>query len=192
MSCRWHGYPWPSPATSPCRSSPLAGVQGYIPYPHIAAECMFELVVLLLPGHMWGSIGVHHLHMLLIAAVISFFSCFSAILKSLCWTSTNPSKLPSLLFLSSLVILSVYVFSRMQGLMHSHQFSFLLVYLSEFLFCHFTNSPEYRKKKTFQLFITLMRILMQSLVSRSFLILFTYVIFHLCLMASTSNILRFL
>ena len=40
---------------------PLAGLQGYILYPHIAAECMFELVVLLLPGHMWGSIGVHHL-----------------------------------------------------------------------------------------------------------------------------------
>ena len=34
------------------------GLQGYIPYPHIAAVCMFELVVLLLPGHMWGSIGV--------------------------------------------------------------------------------------------------------------------------------------
>ena len=35
--------------------------QGYIPYPHIAVVCMFELVVLLLPGHMWGSIRVHHL-----------------------------------------------------------------------------------------------------------------------------------
>ena len=43
------------------RSSPLAGLQGYIPYPHIAAECMFVLVVRLLPGHMWESIGVHHL-----------------------------------------------------------------------------------------------------------------------------------
>ena len=53
--------PWSSLATSPYRSSPLASLQGYIPYPHIAAVCMFELVVLLLPGHMWGSIGVHHL-----------------------------------------------------------------------------------------------------------------------------------
>ena len=61
MSHRQHGYPWPSLVTSPYRSSPLAGVQRYIPYPHIAAVCMFELVVLLLPGHMWGSIGVHHL-----------------------------------------------------------------------------------------------------------------------------------
>ena len=59
MSCRQHGYPWPSLATSPNRSSPLAGLQGYIPYPHIAAVCMFVLVVLLLPGHMCGSIGVH-------------------------------------------------------------------------------------------------------------------------------------
>ena len=58
--CRQHGYPWPSLATSPYHSSFLAGLQGYIPYPHIAAICMFELVVLLLLGHMRGSIGVHH------------------------------------------------------------------------------------------------------------------------------------
>ena len=61
MSCRYHGYPWPSLATSPYHSSPLASLQGYIPHPHIAAVCRFELVVLLLPSHMWGSIGVHHL-----------------------------------------------------------------------------------------------------------------------------------
>ena len=35
--------------------------QGYIPNLHIAAEWMFVLVDLLLPGHIWGSIGVHHL-----------------------------------------------------------------------------------------------------------------------------------
>ena len=57
ISCHRHGYPWPSLAISPYRSSPLAGLQDYIPCPHIAAVCMFELVVLLLPG----SIGVHHL-----------------------------------------------------------------------------------------------------------------------------------
>ena len=61
MSCRKHGYPWPSLATSPYHSSSLVGLQGYILYPHIAAESMFELVVLLLPGHSWKSIGVHHL-----------------------------------------------------------------------------------------------------------------------------------
>ena len=61
MSCRQHGHPWPSLATSPYHSSPLAGLQGYILCPHIAAVCKFELVVLLLPSHMWGSIGVHHL-----------------------------------------------------------------------------------------------------------------------------------
>ena len=61
MSCHEHGYPWPSLATSPYHSSPLAGLQGYFPYPHIAAVCMFELVVLLLLGHMRGSIRVHHL-----------------------------------------------------------------------------------------------------------------------------------
>ena len=51
----------PSLATSPYRSSPLAGLLGYITYPHIAAVCMFELVVLLLLGPMWRSIGVQHL-----------------------------------------------------------------------------------------------------------------------------------
>ena len=61
MLCHKHRYPWPSLATSPYRSSPLAGLQDYVLYPHIAAVCMFELVILLLPGHMWGSIGVHHL-----------------------------------------------------------------------------------------------------------------------------------
>ena len=61
MLCHQHGYPLPSLATSPYRSSPLAGLRGYILYPHRAAVCMFELVVLLLLGHMWGSIEVHHL-----------------------------------------------------------------------------------------------------------------------------------
>ena len=61
MSYNQHGYPWPSLATSPYHSSPPAGLQGYILCLHIAAVCRFELVVLLLLGHMWGSIGVHHL-----------------------------------------------------------------------------------------------------------------------------------
>ena len=61
MSYHKHGHLWPSLVSSHYRSSPLESLQGYIPYPHIAAVCMFELVVLLLPGHMWGSMGVHHL-----------------------------------------------------------------------------------------------------------------------------------
>ena len=61
MSCRQHGYPWPSLATFPYRSSPPAGLLGYILCPHIAAVCKFGLVILLLLGHMWGSIGVRHL-----------------------------------------------------------------------------------------------------------------------------------
>ena len=61
ISCRQHGYPRPSLATSPYHSSPPAGPLGYIPCPHIAAVCMFGLVVLLLLGHMWESIGACHL-----------------------------------------------------------------------------------------------------------------------------------
>ena len=45
----------------PYRSSFPAGLQGYTSYPHRAAVCRFELVALLLFGHVNGSIGVHHL-----------------------------------------------------------------------------------------------------------------------------------
>ena len=61
LSCHQHRYPWPSLATPRYRSSLMAGPQGYIPYPHRAAVCRFELVALLLLGHVKGSIGEHHL-----------------------------------------------------------------------------------------------------------------------------------
>ena len=58
-SCRAGSTDIPDPLSA-YHSSLLASLQGYIPYPHIAAVCMFELVVLLLLGHMRWSIGVHH------------------------------------------------------------------------------------------------------------------------------------
>ena len=61
MSRRLRGYPWPSLAISPYHSSPPAGLQGYIPCPHIAGVCKFVLVVPLLHIHEWGSTGVHRL-----------------------------------------------------------------------------------------------------------------------------------
>ena len=69
-SCRAASSDIPDPSldTSPYRSSPLVGLQGHIPYPHIAAECMFEPVVPPLPGHMWGSIGVQFLYELVPAS----------------------------------------------------------------------------------------------------------------------------
>ena len=60
LSCRQHGYPWPFLATFPYRPSLSAGPQGYTPYPHRAAVCRFELVALLLLGHVKGSKGIHH------------------------------------------------------------------------------------------------------------------------------------
>ena len=54
MLCRQHGYPWPSLATLPYCSLLLVGPQGYIPYPHTATVCRFELVVLILLSHMRG------------------------------------------------------------------------------------------------------------------------------------------
>ena len=47
-----------------------AGLQGYISYHHIAAVWMFDLVVLLLIGHMQGSTGAHHLR-----SCLCFSSC---------------------------------------------------------------------------------------------------------------------
>ena len=89
MSCRQHGYPWPSLTTSPYRSSPLAGLQGCIPYPHRAAVCMFELVVLLLLGHessgvvkvtiinlgLWGKAGYLSLNPFYTNEFIKTFVC---------------------------------------------------------------------------------------------------------------------
>ena len=56
MSCCLHGYPSLSLAISPYHSSPLVGLLGYIPYPHIAAVCMFELVVF---AFAWPYAGVY-------------------------------------------------------------------------------------------------------------------------------------
>ena len=74
MSRRQHGYPWPSLAISPYHSSPPAGLQGYILCPHIVAVCKFELVVLLLHGHMWGSILTCSKLFILIHYLIAFLS----------------------------------------------------------------------------------------------------------------------
>ena len=60
-SCHQYGYLWPFLTTSPYRSLLSAGPQGYTPYPHRAALCRFDLVILLLPVHVKGFIGVHHL-----------------------------------------------------------------------------------------------------------------------------------
>ena len=57
MSCRQHRYPWPSLATSPYHSSLLTGLQGYIPYPHIAAVCMYVRAGR--PAFAWPYAGVH-------------------------------------------------------------------------------------------------------------------------------------
>ena len=61
LSCHQRGYPWSSLTTAPYRSSLPAGPQGYTPYSQRAAVCRFELVALLLLGHVKGSIGVHPL-----------------------------------------------------------------------------------------------------------------------------------
>ena len=61
LLCHQHGYPWLSLATSPYRSLLLAGPQDYIPYFHRTAVGRFELVALILLGHVRGPIGEHHL-----------------------------------------------------------------------------------------------------------------------------------
>ena len=55
MSCRSHRYPWPSLATSPFRSSPLAGSSGLHPVSSHSC-CMYVRAGRpVLPGQMWGS-----------------------------------------------------------------------------------------------------------------------------------------
>ena len=44
-SCRAASTDISDPLSLLCRSSSLAGLQGYIPYPRVAAECMFVLVI---------------------------------------------------------------------------------------------------------------------------------------------------
>ena len=61
LSCHQHVYPWSSLATSPYRSLLPVGPEVYVPYPHRATVCRFELAALLLQGHVRESIGVHHL-----------------------------------------------------------------------------------------------------------------------------------
>ena len=53
-SCLQHGYPSPSLASSPYRSSLPAVPHGYTPYPHIAAVSRFELAALLFHGRVKG------------------------------------------------------------------------------------------------------------------------------------------
>ena len=55
MLCGQHEYPWPSLSTSPYHSSPLAGLQGYIPYHHIC--CMYVRAGRL--AFDWPYAGVH-------------------------------------------------------------------------------------------------------------------------------------
>ena len=89
MSCHQHRYPWPSLATSPYHSSPPAGLQGYILCPHIVAVCKFELIVLLLHSHMWGSIGVHHLIYICMYVYIYIYIYIYNVLPMLRYTYTD-------------------------------------------------------------------------------------------------------
>ena len=74
MSCRQHVYPWPSLATSPYHSSPLAGLQGYILCPHIVAVCKFVLVVLLLHIHIGGPLEYIAYELVLASPAVKWFN----------------------------------------------------------------------------------------------------------------------
>ena len=90
MSCHPHGYPRPFLAIFPYCSSPPAGLLDYISYLRIAAVCMFELVVLLLLDHKWGSIGVHHLWAHLCSSSSVLRAWFEHILNKSWWQ--HPTK----------------------------------------------------------------------------------------------------
>ena len=108
MTCRQLGYPWPSLATSLYHSSPPAGLQGYILCPHIVAECKFELVVLLLHGHMWGSIGVHHLYIYIYISY-SVYINLTSLLTPIHVYQSIPSSLYLLLLLYLLINVILFI-----------------------------------------------------------------------------------
>ena len=60
-------------ATSPYRSSPLAGLQGYIPYLHIVAKCIFELVVHESTSFMSSSLLLQQCHACLVRLTLIIF-----------------------------------------------------------------------------------------------------------------------
>ena len=64
LSCRKLGYPWPSHATS--RSTPLAGLQGYIPYPH----CSWMYVRAGHPAFARPYVGVHRSTLLMSSSLL--------------------------------------------------------------------------------------------------------------------------
>ena len=66
---------------------------------------------------------------------------------------------------------SVYLISGISGLMHLHEFSCSLVHLFKFFLRPLKSGPEYLTMGTAQAFIPLMRFLLYSLVSSSFLVL---------------------
>ena len=91
MSCRHHGYPWPSLATSPYCSSPLEGLQGYIPYPHIAAVCMYVRAGH--PAFARPYVGVHRSTSLMSSSLL-LQQCPACLvlrcLSSICYSHTHP------------------------------------------------------------------------------------------------------
>ena len=87
MSCRQHGYPWPSLATSPYHSSPQAGLQGYILCPHIVAVCKFALVILLF------YVGVHRSTSLMSSSLLLQY-CPACLVRLTCIVFVMGGKCP--------------------------------------------------------------------------------------------------
>ena len=127
MSCHRHGYPRPSLSTPPYRSLPLAGLQGYIPYPHTAALCMFELVVLLLLSHMWGSIAMINKvisQTTTTAKSLLLTGCLSTIQSCFTWNQTPSYIITSMTFSIGLfltVLLECLVLRKIFDWVQTHQ-----------------------------------------------------------------------
>ena len=84
MSCRQHGYPWPSLATSPNHSSPPAGLQDYIPCPHIAAGR---------PAFAWPYAGVHRSTSLMSSSLL-LQQCVACLVRLTCIVFVMGGKWP--------------------------------------------------------------------------------------------------
>ena len=86
MSCRQHGYPWRSLTTSLYHSSLLAGLQGYIPYPHIAVRAGR-------PAFAWPYAGVYRSTSLMSSSLLPQ-QCPACLVRLTCIVFVMGSKWP--------------------------------------------------------------------------------------------------
>ena len=107
--------------------------------------------------------------LLLLAAVISLSLLFF-VYSLTPWIIVSVQSSTLVSYLLPFFLDASTVISQVPGFGNHHQFLYPLVHLSSFL-VHFQKGQKYFPRSSAQVFIPLMRFLLQSLISRSFLVL---------------------